>query len=361
MNYNLRQSFERDRHIWNACAAKYEEHIVGGHPDITAYESFEEDLLDQILRHLATVSYRNLSLYDVGCGSGRLHLRYGMKISDSSSLSLEDAGKVDSLRRLQSNFKFDSLLSSKLQSIGGIDFSQQMLKLAREKLRACGLGAHIGEKLWFEEGSAFNLKPMKSGTVPVVVCLCNSIGVMQGPLGAIKLFQAMRRAVEQAGGIAIISAYRKDAISSYGLNNYESTMDVSGQPRWLIPDTYASIRYKQVPQQYKRAYDSSPVIKVDVFTRDGKLVKKDHELHRDEDLVRKVIETGEIHTYHDYNSHWYSYEQFSQWIETHLPQDKSYHIYGDTLDDSRAEPVQIAIFDASGKLQPKNHDQKTNV
>lgn len=351
MNSELRQSFERDRRIWYECAAKYEEHIVGGHPDITAYESFEEDLLDRILRHLASVSYRNLSLYDVGCGSGRLHLRYGMKTSDIKGFSPEDAHKVETFRRLHSNLEFDTYLSTKLQSIGGIDFSPQMINLANEKLKSHGLGSLIGEKLWFEEGSAFDLEPMTSECVPVVVCLCNSIGVMQGPLGAIKLFQAMRRAIVQAGGVAIISGYLKEAISSFGLNNYESTMDVSGQPRWLVPDTYASIRYKQVPHTYKRAYDTSPSITVDVYTREGELVKEGHELHRDDKLVQNTIETGEIRTYHNYNSFWYSYEQISQWIKEHWQEDLSYHIKGKTLDKIRAEPVQIAVLDASGKLE----------
>ncbi|MCA1810027.1 MAG: hypothetical protein LC725_11360, partial [Lentisphaerae bacterium] len=73
----LPERYARDQKIWDDCAQAYEAAIVHGHPDVTAYENFEEDLLDRILLFLARDARQELHLYDVGCGSGRLHLRYG--------------------------------------------------------------------------------------------------------------------------------------------------------------------------------------------------------------------------------------------------------------------------------------------
>ena len=49
----LEAMVERDRRVWNDCAGTYEERIVCGHPDVLAYESFEEDFLDRVLAFLA--------------------------------------------------------------------------------------------------------------------------------------------------------------------------------------------------------------------------------------------------------------------------------------------------------------------
>ena len=66
----------RDQNTWNRCAKYYEQSVVNGHPDIRAYEEFEEDLLDHMLQHLITANKCQVSLYDIGCGSARIHLRY---------------------------------------------------------------------------------------------------------------------------------------------------------------------------------------------------------------------------------------------------------------------------------------------
>ena len=232
----LQDNYARDRRVWDACASVYEDRIVGGHPDVTAYESFEEDLLDRVLLYLGREGKKRLRLYDVGCGSGRLHLRYAMKATSAARLRAADAQALAKARRTNPAYAFDPLLAEQLTSIGGVDFSAQMLDLARNKLRASGLISLLGHKITFDHGSAFNLQPMERDPFPVVVSVCNSIGVMQGLEGAVELFKAMRRAVENAGGIAIISGYRREAVASFALGNYESTMDVSGQPRWLMPD-----------------------------------------------------------------------------------------------------------------------------
>lgn len=346
----LRRTYARDRRVWDDCAGVYEDRIVGGHPDVFAYEQFEEDLLDRVLLHLARECGKHITLYDVGCGSGRLHLRYGLKTVHPEELQPDDAARIRATRCGNPACAYDDLLAERLHSVGGIDFSAPMLEIAKRKLREGGLGGLLGERLRFDQGSAFELCPMEREPFPVVVSVCNSVGVMQGPEGAVELFKSVRRAVDDAGGVAVISGYRKEAVESFALGNYESTMDVCGQPRWLIPDTYAALGHKQVPRSYKRAYDSYPGVTVDVYDADDKLVKAGHILTRDDSAVREAVDSGHIRTYTDYESRWYSFDQFDEWVRTYWPEDGSYHIAGADLDSLRGEPSQLAILDPSGLL-----------
>lgn len=347
----LKDHYARDQRVWDTCASVYEERIVGGHPDVRAYESFEEDLLDRVLLYLARERNKRLRLYDVGCGSGRLHLRYAMKMTSAAQLPPSDARALDSARRRHPACAFDPLLAERLVSVGGVDFSAHMLELAGAKLRENGLRSRLGHALGFDLGSAFDLQPMACEPFPVVISVCNSIGVMQGPEGAVALFQAMRRAVEKAGGIAIISGYRREAVEAFALGNYESTMDVSGQPRWLTPDTYAASRYVQVPRTYKHAHSTEARVVVDVRDANGTLVTKGHVLTRDKAAVRRTVKTGHIRTYTNYESHWYAYDVFEAWIAEFWPPSSSYHVAGKDLDALRGEPIQLAILDPSGALK----------
>lgn len=347
---NLDDKFERDRRVWDACADTYEERIVGGHPDVLAYESFEEDFLDRVLLFLGREGKKKLRLYDVGCGSGRLHLRYGMKTASVSQLPEEDACRVSTQHATNHAYAYDAVLAAQLVSIGGLDFSAEMLTLAENKVREAGLGSLLGTRLELEQGSAFDLQPMASQPTPVVVCVCNSIGVMQGPEGAAELFEAVKRAIVPAGGVAIISAYDRDAVATYALGNYESTMDVCGQPQWLEPDTYAGQEYEQVPRTYKRAYDPSNTIEVEVRAREGWLVVPSHQLIRSEQAVAYAVRTGHIRTHTDYESYWYSFEQFDSWIASHWSGYKTLHLAGRELDALRGEPAQLAILDPAEQL-----------
>lgn len=346
----LTDNFERDRRVWDACANTYEDRIVGGHPDVLAYEHFEEDLLDRVLLFLARDCERKLRLCDVGCGSGRLHLRYGLKTATVSRLSAEDASRVSRLRATNPAYAYDAVLSSQLDSIEGVDFSNEMLAIAKNKLCEAGLGTFLRTRLKLEQGSAFDLQPMAAEPTPVVVCVCNSIGVMQGPDGAAELFESVKRAVAPAGGVAIISAYHRDAVGTYALGNYESTMDVCGQPRWLVPDTYAGPEYQQVPLGYKRAYDPRSTLEVEVRDRRGNVVLPSHQLIRSEQAVADTLRSGHIRTYTDYESFWYSFELFDSWIASHWSGYKALHLAGRDLDALRGEPAQLAILDPAGQL-----------
>jgi hypothetical protein len=178
-----------------------------------------------------------------------------------------------------------------------------MIDLAKDKLQKVGLKNHLKIALTFEQGSAFELGEQPDDILPIAICLVNSIGVMQGFEGANELFKSMRRAVESAKGIAIISCYQQEYIESYGLGQYESTMDVSGQPIWMQSDTYASSQFKQIPKQYKLAHSKDNKLIVDVFDMHDNLIEKDHVLERDPDKTEQTIEIGDINTYSNYKSH----------------------------------------------------------
>ena len=350
MESALHNAFERDRKVWNACARVYEEQIVGGHPDVLAYEGFEEDLLDRLLWNLIRDQDRSVHLLDVGCGSGRLHLRYGLKRLSVRDLPPERADILRAMRAINPEYCHDPILARGLVSVDGLDFSVEMLDLAREKLRQAGLGDLVDGELTFRQGSAFELTPLAPSPLPVAVTVCNSVGVMQGPEGAAALFESLRRAVEPAGGIALISGYCRDAVRTCALGAYESTLDVCGQPRWLAPDTYAGEEYIQRPKAYKRAHDSDPFLAVDVYDRQGALVAADHVLTRIPEEVEQTVATGHIRTHTDYQSHWYSAEQFDQWIGQYWSGLPTWRLAGRRIDALRAEPAQVAILDAGDRL-----------
>jgi len=351
MTESLTEIFERDRSVWDSCARTYERQIVGGHPDVTAYEEFEEDLLDEVLHYLMGEQKQTVRLVDAGCGSARLHCRFGLQMIDEDQLPADVAARVRAARAKRTGCAYESLVADRLRAVEGIDFSAEMIALAKEKLTDAGLGRLVGSRLKLVQGSAFDFAPMTSEPLPVVVSVCNSIGVMQGPAGAASLFRSVRRAVEDAGGVAVISAYRKEAAASFALGNYETTLDVCGQPEWLDPDTFAGAEYVQVPWGYKRAYDSDPKVTVDVLDRDGRIVLKGHDLTRNPEKVARTIESGHIQTHTDYESHWYSFDQFESWIADLWGGCKTYHLAGKGLDALRAKPAQLAILDPRGRLE----------
>jgi len=343
----LEQKYRCDEKVWDECASTYEDQIVCGHPDILAFEEFEEDLFDRLLAYLASTQDRPLKLMDIGCGSGRLHIRYGCRTADDREV--KQPHPVYAMKKNNHTLSCDSVLRQKLMEVWGIDFSARMIELAESKVESLGLRSISSANLTLEKGSAFELEPQSDEVLPVAVCLVNSIGVMQGPEGAVELFKSMRRAVEKAGGIAIISCYQREYISSYGLGQYESTLDVSGQPAWMMPDTYASGEHVQVAGNYKRAHSTDTTLTVDVFDANGNLVKKGHVLRRDPEKTSQTIETGRIRTYGDYKSHWYSFDIMEEWKNAYWPTD-SYHIKTKSLDALRAEPAQMAIMDPQHHL-----------
>jgi ubiquinone/menaquinone biosynthesis C-methylase UbiE len=336
----------KNRTVWDKCAEDYENQIVSGHPNIVSLELFEEDFLDSLLRFLINKDQYPITLMDIGCGSGRLHLRYLIKTAlhrKTSNLALNFANLVKNA----SNLKYDAIIAKGLAEIWGIDFSCKMLDLARAKMQINSV-LQSSLKTSFVEGSAFDLKPADNKTIPISVCLINTIGIIQKPE---LLFLAMRRQVEKAGGIACIFCYKKDAIRTFGLGNYESTLDVSGQPKWLIPATYTDQKYLLKAKKYKLMRSRNSELIVDVFDQNNNLVEKDFVLRRDPDLVDQTIQTGHIRTHSDYESYWYSFDQIDDWINKYWKTaGGTYHLDAKEIDFLRAEPEQIAIYDPQNRL-----------
>ncbi len=323
---------------WDRCAADYEKAIVCGHPDVRAYEDFEEDFLDALLRYLLLNGEGPLRLLDSGCGSARIHLRYGLKMTPSVPGTMAR------------DIAFDPLIASGLNGIDGVDFSKEMLDIARRKLDSSRIAPKVRNLLRLRQGSAFSPAPRFVKGLPVALAVCNTIGVMQGPEGAQQLFQALRKEVEQEGGIVLISAYRRDAVPTFALGNYESTMNVSGQPSWLRPLRFTSHDVVPIPLEVKRAFDTNPRIRVAANNADGTFLEECI-LERDPAVVEEVIATGHIHTLWDYESYWYPSEQIAEWIATEWRGLPVWHIDGRQIDSLRAWPVQLAILDAGNRLK----------
>jgi hypothetical protein len=128
-------------------------------------------------------------------------------------------------------------------------------------------------------------------------------------------------------------------------------MDVCGQPRWLEPETYAGSEYVQVPRLYKRAHDPDPEIVVDVFAKNGELIERGHCLRRNPESVRETVRTGHIQTCSEYESRWYAWDRFEEWIGEYWAGLPSHHLAGRELDALRAEPAQLAVLDPQGLLE----------
>ena len=330
-----KRRYRLDRNVWNHCASTYEQRIVRGHPDVTAYESFEHSMLEKLVLFLTRECGSNLAVYDFGCGSGRIHQLL-----------------IPFLPAASGNGAWDAPGSGRVLQVGGVDFSEKMIAIALENLKESGMGGLYPEYLSYDVGSAFDVQPYTGNAVPLAVSVCNSIGVMQGPEGAAQLFRTMGNHVRERRGIALISCYRREAVAGYALGNYESTMDVCGKPVWLQPADYGDGSYTLVPKYYKRACDESPEITVDVMDGQGNCIERDVVLTRDAIAVREVIKTGEIRTGTDYQSHWYSDGQVQQWMREYWNGATLWHIPGSRLDRLRGEPAQLAIADFSGAFAP---------
>jgi SAM-dependent methyltransferase len=334
---SLEKRYDHDRGIWEQCATTYERQIVRGHPDVTGYENFEHSVIDRLAIHLTRDSGLDLYCYDFGCGSGRIHTLL-------APMCFSGTGHPDNDEK--------NAIRGRIAYIGGIDFSQQMIKLAHDNCTEAGLGKLIPEFISFDIGSAFDVPAYKGKHTPFAVSVCNSIGVMQGEEGARKLFAAMSNYVSDRRGIAMISCYCREAVKDFALGNYESTMDVSGQPCWLTPTTWSSEEYMLVPQYYKRAYDTDPTIVVDVFDTQKLPVEKDVILKRDRDAVQKVIDTGAVDTCTGYHSRWYGTDQVKAWMKEFWSGGTLWHIEGKKIDQLRGAPAQLAIVDYNGGFEP---------
>jgi hypothetical protein len=227
-----------------------------------------------------------------------------------------------------------------------------MIRIAHKNCTEAGLCSLIPDYLSFDIGSAFDVAPYDGNDTPLAVSVCNSIGVMQGKEGASKLFATMGKYVRGRNGMALISCYCREAVEDFALGNYESTMDVSGQPEWLKPATYSGQEFTLVPLEFKRAYDTDPEIVVNVYDAKKLLVKKHVALERDRTATEKVIVSGVINTFSGYHSRWYGIDQVKEWMSEFWGDGTLWHIEGKTIDLLRGAPAQLAIVDYGGSFEP---------
>lgn len=348
MMTDLNARYKHDQSVWDRCSGTYEQRIVGGHPDVHAYEDFEETLIDHLLLNLARNLEKRISVVDLGCGSGRLILRIAAQTTSPYQLKPVMGKRLQELRSAHPCMAWNPQLQSKLRDLVGVDFSRAMLDLARNKMDLAGLSHDlVTARVTLQHGSAFDPVRLPSGTVPVVVCLVNSIGVMQGMEGARKLFQSIRQTVEKNGGIGLISCFCRENIRSHALGQYESTMDVSGPPAWLKSDRHDLSELLFVPTCYRRYDDVRQGIDVVVFSPEGKLIEERHTLQRVPQQVEQAELTGEIRTHQGYQSHWYSKSDIANLISEFWGTD-GWQAFGSEVDPLRARACQLAWYDPSG-------------
>lgn len=348
MMTDLNARYQQDQSVWDRCSGIYEQRIVGGHPDIHAYEAFEETLLDHLLLHLARTLDKRISVVDLGCGSGRLLLRLMAQTTPPDTLTRDKEKRLRMMRSIHPDWAWNPQLQSKLRTLTGVDFSRAMLTLAKKKMSAAGLSRDgATTQIQLIRGSAFDPVQLTSGAFPVVVCLINSIGVMQGIEGAKKLFQSIRQTVDQGGGIGLISCFCRENIGSHGLGQYESTMDVSGPPIWLKSDWHDLAKLLFVPRAYRRFDDTKKTIDVAVYETDGRLIDECHTLRRIPKQMEEMLRTGKILTHQGYESRWYSKKEIASLISNHWGK-SGWQTFGSRIDPLRARACQLAWYDPNG-------------
>ncbi len=346
--YSLR---DPDPPPWDAPGLPVEDAVAAEHPAVASMLAFEQDFMDRLLHHFARQCSSRIELVDVGCGIGRLHYRYGIKTADPGTASLSDSIRLERIRRQDPSLAFDSELAAKLARVSGIDFSAHQLNRVEGRLVEAGLSNMLRSRLQMRTGSIQSLESQFPETLPLVVSMCNSIGLLPSPNGAAALFRSVRRMVEPSKGIAVISAFRRGAVVTHALPVYESLIHLFGQARWLHPGDFVGMRYRQKAQRHKSVRDPDQTVIVDVYDCEGNLVKEQHTLTRIPDEVAKAVETGHIRTVGDYHTHWYGEEQVASWISEYWSGIRHYHLTGKGLDPERGEAIQLAVLDASGLFE----------
>ena len=319
----VNQWIKSDTDFWNSKADAYDKDIVKGHPDIVAFENFEMLLVDDILKEIAKKNDAPIKLIDLCTGTGRIFEHY---------LSMPEN-------------KYPEALTS----IHGIDISQRALEISGKKINELKSNRDIKTSL--EQRSVLDLEIEPDSSIPVFVNLNNAIGNLQGPDGAEQLFKRINELVKKTNGIAIISCFLREYIEQYALNQYESTMQVYGQPNWLESNSYTSRENTITSKETKVKGDSSTKITCDILGKDNEILEEDLTLQRSPSKTRAVVLTGNIKTHLGYSTMWYSDSIIEQWIKKYWSEFTTYHIFTRDLDQERAEFGQLAIIDGNNYLE----------
>jgi SAM-dependent methyltransferase len=303
----------QSKKLWDEQTDLYEEDTIdcNGQPDIIRYQNFEYDLMDKVLSLVLKNRdvNRKITLIDFGCGSGKLHIRYGCKMIDSDDISdPDDRKKLNRLRRSMFGLQYDEHFKNGMDRIIGIDFSENMIDLAKIKTHSAGLTQDLDSKLIFKQGYVHEFDMDVGDTIPIVACMINTIGIMQGVEGARKAIWAMERIIGK-DGLGVISMYRKDKVEKYALCRYESVMESDGQPIWLIPIVHAEKDVIIKPKAYKTALHDTDTLPAMIFCSGGNAPIQTMIFRRDPNIVKETVETGVIRTHTGYYSKWYSREE----------------------------------------------------
>ena len=346
MKVDLEARQKDDQIVWEDCAQTYEEQVVEGHPDIRSAESLEEEWLGHLLRKRSWQRPEQIHVVEAGCGSARVLAQLAAAATQTEDLEPTDRKLLQAYRRLRPEGAFHSAWAQTCGKMVGVDFSRSMLALAEERFSRIGLSRWIqSRRVQLIHGSAFQLPPTALGQ-PWVICLLNSIGVMQGEEGARALLRSVRQAAG-ASGVGFISAYRAEAMETHGLNQYESTLEVAGIPDWLEGDVPTGCRARA--RQTPRAGEAQEVLPVDWVDESGALTGQG-ELRRQPDRVRQVCLTGQVRTRSGYQSRWYPWSQMAQLVRDEWGE-AGWQISPGRLDHLRGRPLQWLWFDPTGWIR----------
>jgi SAM-dependent methyltransferase len=343
---DLKEREEQERALWESCAKRYEDLIVQGHPDIRAAEALEEEWLGHLLRKRAGETSKEIHVVEAGCGSARVLVQLAAAATEAQALGQNDRALLQVYRRKYPEGMFHAGWAQACVKMLGVDFSRSMLDLADERFLRSGLSHWIrSRRARLIHGSAFDLPETAPGQ-PWVICLLNSIGVMQGEKGARALLRSVRKAAGNHG-VGFISAYRAEAMATHGLGQYESTLEVAGIPEWLEGDLPEGCRARI--RSMIRAGQGEVRLPVDWLDSSGIKVGEG-ELRRNADRVKRVCETGEVVTRSGYRSRWYPWSQIAQMVREEWGE-AGWQMSPGGLDRLRGASLQWLWFDPTGWIR----------
>lgn len=222
------------RQVWTNLSVDYDKYIIdksSAYPEARNYENFEEALVLGIIRGLAERG-KDVAFIEAGSGTGRYMKLLGYKI-------------IPHKKPLNSVYSYDENLARRLKLIAGVDFSEKMIGITREKLKRAVVenGINLFDKLMqgnklrlinegIENTSADGiLKEHEKGWTRVVCCMFGTFGNISEE----DREEALQRMVEWRGsnGILIVSLFNRDRLKNdLGYYYYKGVTDLYGNPNF---------------------------------------------------------------------------------------------------------------------------------
>ena len=222
------------RQVWTNLSVDYDKYMIdksSAYPEARNYENFEEALVLGIVRGLADRG-KDIAFIEAGSGTGRYMKLLGYKI-------------IAHKKPVNSVYSYDENLSRRLKLIVGVDFSEKMLRITREKLKSAVVenGINLFDKL--TQGNKLRLiykgientsegmilKANEKGLTRVVCCMFGTFGNISED----DREEALRRMIEWRGrsGVLILSLFNRDRLkNNIGYYYYKATSDLLGNPKF---------------------------------------------------------------------------------------------------------------------------------